>query len=430
MNNTHNAQFQAHLTDMASIYKRPGSKIWQCSYYVTNAETGLSVQMRETTGKVNEREARSEAASIERRGREAAGGGEAKARKILEVIQRAGQEAVKETLNAARARVLLAEIVRISTGEDMPAFTVRTWLEEWKRRKCDVTAPATQARYSASVKAFLAWLGERADKPLEILTVSDVRSFRETLTSEGRTARTAQHYVRDIGSGLRTAVREGLLTHNPASGLDPLEYTDSVDRKPFIAAEVVKLMNAAPSADWKGMVLLGLYTGLRLGDIAKLKWGMVDFTEGTLRLLPAKTKKKKRMICIPLHPEARQFLEGHPIADDPDAPIFPSLASRRIDGNKGLSMTFVEIMTRAGVSRGKSRIVKKESAGRSTHERGFHALRHAFVTMLTNCDVDEDLRKKLAGHTDSEVHAIYTHFEVKTLAAAIEKMPGLVPLEE
>lgn len=56
-------------------------------------------------------------------------------------------------------------------------------------------------------------------------------------------------------------------------------------------------------------------------------------------------------------------------------------------------MTFVEIMMKAGVSRGKSRIVEKESAGRSTHERGFHALRHAFVTMLTNYDVDEDLRK-------------------------------------
>ena len=56
------------IIDMASIYKRPGSKIWQCAYYVTNAETGMSVQMRETTGKVNEREARSEAASIEQQG--------------------------------------------------------------------------------------------------------------------------------------------------------------------------------------------------------------------------------------------------------------------------------------------------------------------------------------------------------------------------
>jgi hypothetical protein len=37
---------------------------------------------------------------------------------------------------------------------------------------------------------------------------------------------------------------------------------------------------------------------------------------------------------------------------------------------------------------------------------------------------------KLAGHSYSEVHAIYSHHEVKTLAAAIEKIPGLVSLEE
>jgi len=86
-------------------------------------------------------------------------------------------------------------------------------------------------------------------------------------------------------------------------------------------------------------------------------------------------------------------------------------------------------METAGVSRGKARIVAKESAGRTTHERGYHSLRHSFVSMLTNCDVGEDLRKKLAGHSDSEVHAIYTHFEVKTLAAAIGKMPGLITIE-
>jgi len=37
---------------------------------------------------------------------------------------------------------------------------------------------------------------------------------------------------------------------------------------------------------------------------------------------------------------------------------------------------------------------------------------------------------KVAGHSDSEAHAIYSHHEIKTLAAAIEKIPGLMSLEE
>ena len=414
---------------MASIYKRPGSKTWQAAFYVTDPETGQSKQIRQSTHKTNEREAKSTAADLERRARDTAGGGDEKARRILGVLQRAGQEAQKETLNAARARVLLAEIVRISTGEDLPAFTISTWLDEWKRRKSDVTADATQKRYAASVKAFTKWLGERAAKPLESLTVADIRAFRETLKSEGRAARTCQHYVRDIGSALRTALREGLLTHNPASGLDPLE-SDSTGRLPFSPTEIAKLVRDASSDDWRGLILFGVFAGLRLGDVARLKWSSVDFAEGTLRMIPSKTKRKKREICVPLHPELRSFLEEHPSADESDAPVFPTLVRRSISGKRGLSMTFVKIMEAAGVSRGKARVSEKESAGRTTHERGFHSLRHTYVSALANADVGEDVRMKLAGHSDSEVHAIYSHHDVKTLAAAIAKMPGLAKLED
>jgi integrase len=415
---------------MASIYKRPGSKTWQAAFYITDSETGLSKQVRQSTHKTNEREAKNAAADLERRAREKAGGGDEKARRILGVLQRAGQEAQKETLNAARARVLMAEIVRISTGEDLPAFTISTWLEEWKRRKSDVTEDATKKRYAASVKSFTKWLGERSEKPLESLTVADIRVFRETLKSEGRAARTCQHYVRDISSALRTAVREGLLVHNPASGLDPLDTSDSTGRLPFSTTEIAKLVKHAPSDDWRGLILCGVFAGLRLGDVSRLKWNSVDLAEGTLRLIPSKTKRKKREICIPLHPELRSFLEEHPSADDANAPVFPSLAKRSVSGRRGLSMSFVEIMETAGVSRGKARVIEKESAGRTTHERGFHSLRHTYVSALANADVGEDVRMKLAGHSDSEVHAIYSHHDVKTLAAAIEKMPGLTQLEE
>jgi integrase len=416
---------------MASIYKRPGSKVWQCSYYATDPETGELKQVRQSTHKTDKREAKGEAADLERKAREKAGAGNEKSRRILEVLQRASQEAQKEMLNATRARQFLAEIVKISTGEDMPAFSIKTWLEEWKRRKAEVTAASTRQRYKASVKAFTDWLGDRADKPLESLTVTDIRLFREKLTSEGRAAKTAQHYVRDIGSALRTAVREGLLVHNPATGLDPLDTSEtSISRTPFAPRELSLLVKHAPSNDWRGVILCGLYAGLRLGDAARLKWKSVDLAEGTLRLIPAKTKRKKREICIPLHLELRAFLEEHPSADDADSPVFPSLAKRSVSGHHGLSLTFVEIMETAGVSRGKARIVAKESAGRTTHEKGFHSLRHTYVSALANADVGEDVRMKLAGHSDSEAHAIYSHHEVKTLAAAIEKIPGLVSLEE
>ena len=112
---------------MASIYKRSGTKVWQCAFYVTDPETGKTKQVRKSTGQTNSGKAKNAAADIEREERAKAGAGNDKALRILEVIERAGQEARKEILNAARARQFLAEIVKISTGEDMPAYTIKTW---------------------------------------------------------------------------------------------------------------------------------------------------------------------------------------------------------------------------------------------------------------------------------------------------------------
>lgn len=416
---------------MASIYKRPGSKTWQASYYVTDPVTGLSKQVRVSTNKTNEREAKAAAAELERRGRDSAGSGSDKSRAILEILQRAGQEANKETLNAARARQLLAEIVRISSGEDLPAFSVKSWLNEWQARKATVTAGPTNARYKASVTAFINWLGNKADKPLESVTVADIRAFRDAIKSGGRTSRTCNHYVKDIGSGFRSAVREGLLTHNPVSALECLPTDDSLDRLPFTRGEVVKLTSAAPTADWRGLILSGAFTGLRLADVAKLKWGSVDLATGVIRLIPSKTKRKKREVVIPMHADLRTFFESHPITDDPETPVFPTLARKSVSGKSGLSLTFAKIMDSAGVSRGETRKIEAApvgmppSAGRTVHARGFHSLRHTFTSWLANEDVPEELRMRMTGHTDSGVHQGYSHHEVETLARAIAKLPGL-----
>jgi len=420
---------------MPSIHKRLGSNVWQCSFYVPDSATGRSVQVRKSTGETSRQEALRVAVDLERDELEKVGAGKVKARRIKAVLTRAGEEAVKGTLNAARARELLAEIVAISTGEEMPSFSIKTWLEEWQRRKSKVTTKATTARYKTSVKAFLAWLGDRADKPLESLTVADVREFRDVLQDEGRTARTCNHYCRDIASAFRSAVREGLIAYNPASGLEALPTDDSITREPFSTGEVAKLIKAAPSQDWKGVILTGAFTWLRLGDLARLKWGAVDLAAGVIQVVPSKTKRKKREVVIPIHSDLRAFLEDHPISDDPEAPVFPSLAKKSVAGKVGLSLSFVGIMDAAGVSRGESRIVPGPesgegnssalSAGRTTHARGFHSLRHSFATWLANEDVPEDLRMLMAGHSDPAVHRGYSHHQVETLARAIEKLPGL-----
>ena len=86
-----------------------------------------------------------------------------------------------------------------------------------------------------------------------------------------------------------------------------------------------------------------------------------------------------------------------------------------------MSVQFRDIAEKAGVT---GRVVTREGKGRTTNSKTFHALRHSFISALANAGVASEIRQKLAGHSDSKVHANYTHHELPALRGAIAKLPS------
>ncbi|MFL6552217.1 MAG: tyrosine-type recombinase/integrase, partial [Chthoniobacterales bacterium] len=60
------------------------------------------------------------------------------------------------------------------------------------------------------------------------------------------------------------------------------------------------MIQAASSEDWTGAILGGYYTGLRLRDIADLRWSAVDL-EG--RIIKVTTRKTGKSVTVPIHPQ-------------------------------------------------------------------------------------------------------------------------------
>lgn len=190
---------------------------------------------------------------------------------------------------------------------------------------------------------------------------------------------------------------------------------NSNHREPFTMAEVERLIAAAPSPDWRGMIFLAVFTGLRLGDCRSLTWGNVDLAGGVVSVNPAKSRGKVAL-RVPLHSRLREFLEGHPIADDDNkSPVFPSLANQKPEGRTGLCWQFVRIMEAAKVSRGT--VVK---VGRNNHQRSFHSLRHTCASLMAEAGVSPELRRAITGHLSAEVHRAYTHHSEGALREAVE----------
>lgn len=416
---------------MASIYKRTGSDKWQLQFYITDPATGEIRKVRMSSGLANKKKAQQFADEQERHRKLVmeAGGERAQQAKLL--LAEAVGEIERETFTAPTARRYVGKLLALATGEALAEFTIESWIEEWLRRKSRDSSKATMARYRGHAKAFLDWLGDdRSKRPLESLTALDARRWRESLQDGGRGGKTILSYTKDIGAVYRAAIREGLVSFNPITALDTIDTSDSQERKPFTGGEVAALIQAAPCEQWRGLILTAAFTGLRLGDASKLAWDAIDLDAKKITVVPAKTKKKKREVRIPIQADLLAYLLAAPVADDsPAAPVFPKLAQLRIGDRTGLSQSFNKIMAKAGVSRGKpSRKIEEgatKGAGRITWERGFHSLRHTFTSWLRSVGVSEEDRMALTGHSTRESHAIYSHQDERALRDAIDKLPSL-----
>jgi integrase len=417
---------------MASLRKRKGSNVWQAQYYVPDPETGGLRQVRKSTGHTSKKKALAAAIELERTALGTIEAGSDKSRLAKAVLAEAVAEIERETFTGLSARKHLAKLLALATGEEMKSFTLETWSAEWLRRKARDSSKATMARYQGHVDAFLDWLGDdRRKKPLESVTPQHVREWRESLQDAGRAGKTVLSYVKDVGAVYRAAIREGLVSFNPCStAIGDVETSDSLNRKPFTGEDVAALLKAAPTEEWRGLILVAAFTGLRLGDAARLSWASVDLEAKRITLVPSKTKKKKREVRIPIQPDLLSLFEGISVHDDtPDAPVFPTLAKTPVNTMKGLSTTFVGIMAAAGVDRGKpSRMLEEGQTagkGRITYERGFHSLRHTFTTWLRTAGVSEEDRMALTGHSTRESHQIYSHADESALRDAIAKLPKI-----
>lgn len=418
---------------MASLKKRKGSKIYQAQFYVPDIVNGGLRQVRKSTGKTKKSEARIAADELERAEQGIIKAGTDKAQQAKAILAEMGAEIERETFTALSARKHLARLLFIATGEDMPAYTLESYTAEWLRRKASKSSKGTMGRYKSHIEAFLAFLGdERRKKPLESVTTQDVRKWSEDLQAKGLAGKTVRYYLKDVGSVYRAAISEGIVSFNPCSAtIAEAKTGDSQSRKPFKLEEVAELAKSAPSEEWRGLVLVAAFTGLRLGDGARLSWESVDLAKKTITLIPSKTKKKKKEVYIPIHPDLLAYLMSAPVAEDsPAAPVFPTLAKMKVGGGCGLSDTFTAIMAAAGVDRGKpSRVIEEgqdKGKGRITWEKGFHSFRHTFTSWLRNAGVSEEDRMALTGHSTRESHAIYSHADEAAAKAAIEKLPSIL----
>jgi integrase len=329
-------------------------------------------------------------------------------------FERAENHAKNGTLTEQQAKKIIGEILERTTGEQLRNYKVRDWLAHWLDMKEQVRAGKTMDRYRQVIRDFVASLGSRANLALSHITPKDVLTYRNSITKTGKAARTANLSVKVVSAAFNAAVRQHIIESNPATALETLPVK-SEEKGTFTREQVSKLVCAA-DADWPNAILLGYYTGARLSDVANMRWSAIDWRNKIIRFTASKTRKP---VTLPLHPQLEhQLLKNAGIGN---ALMFPTLAGRGTGGKHGLSGRFNAIMEKAGVEGKRT----QASGGRTVSSLSFHALRHSFNSALANAGVSQEIRQKLTGHASAEMNRHYTHHEIETLRAAVEKLPAL-----
>jgi len=380
---------------MASLHKDPRGKspFWYCAYRLPNGKRTF----RST--KLTDRKAADE---------------------FCRRLEYASHESEAGRLTETRARELISEIVEHATGEPLRNYTVEGWLQEWLQGKKATKAEGTFLKYKNAINGFLASIGNRAKFNVNQIAPRDVLRFRDAQILDGKNPSTANDQVKIVRMAFTSARKLGYVTHNPAEAVEMLTEDAEPAKQPFDIDQVKALLRAA-TGDWRGAIMVALYTGARLQDVANMRWESVDLQNKWLAFRVGKTKQR---IKLPLHEALYDFLLELPAPDNGKAFLFLSLAGKGTGGRSGLSMAFARIMERAKV-RGEVARERSGEAGRTVNSLSFHSFRHTLTSIMANAGVPVEVRQKFTGHASAEMNQHYTHHEIETLRAAVEKLPTL-----
>jgi integrase len=141
---------------------------------------------------------------------------------------------------------------------------------------------------------------------------------------------------------------------------------------------------------------MALYTGMRRGEMFKLKWNDVKFETGFIHIRDPKGGPDQR---VPLNQAASQLLSEHPKTKS--AFVFP--------GRNGNQRTDIKNQV--------NRI--KEAAGLPKDFRALHGLRHVYASMLASSGkVELYTLQKLLTHKDPRMTQRYAHLHDEALKKA------------
>ena len=142
---------------------------------------------------------------------------------------------------------------------------------------------------------------------------------------------TLNRYLEQVRSVFQILLKQSGMLENPFADIFP-EEDDSESREPFSQQELELILAKAP-AFIRDIFFVGLFTALREGDIATLRWTDVLWEHGVIR---RKLLKTGAIVEIPIMPPMLEFLKSRQGCYTNEY-ILPEQAAMYLENQSGIS---------------------------------------------------------------------------------------------
>ncbi len=189
-------------------------------------------------------------------------------------------------LTGVESRMLSGEYVDPARAR----VTVQAWSGQWLAGQVQLKE-STRVRYGGLLRGHV--LPRWGRVPLAKIGHADVAAWVAELSASGLSASSVRHAHRVLSLMLALAVRDGRLTRNPADGVR-LPRARKAEKR-FLGHEQVAML-ADAAGDYRLVILILAFCGLRYGELAGLRVGHVDLLRRRLDVAQTLTEVSGRMV--------------------------------------------------------------------------------------------------------------------------------------
>jgi integrase len=267
-------------------------------------------------------------------------------------------------------------------------------------------------------KMLCAYFAKKTFAEITTITVERFkRDRRAGITKRGnqREPATVNREMSVLAKIFTLALQQGVVATNPCRQVKKLRE-DNQRTRYLSGEEEAALMAALESRPrLKHIVVLAIHTGMRFGEIMKLRWSEVDFSRNLIHVKGTKTGKDR---AIPMSRTVRSEMLELEQRQESKEWVFPNAAT----GKQQLRVTrsWYSACREAGIE-----------------GLRFHDLRHTAATRMADAGADAFTIAAILGHATIQMTARYTHATseakrraVETISQARENCLKFVPNDE